>query len=84
MTAATPDSTAEAQAGTMDEREIRRVIYARYKAKCAEARELAAENGRLAARVRQLESVIAEQGYIVELSEQVLGLKDAPPSASAP
>lgn len=68
----------------MDEREIRRAIHARYKAKSAEARGLIAENGRLKARVRQLESMIADQAFIVELSEQVIGLRDSPPSASGP
>lgn len=71
-------------ARVMDEREIRRAIHDRYKAKSAEARSLIAENGRLKARVRQLESMIADQAYIVELSEQVIGLRDSPPSASGP
>lgn len=68
----------------MDEIQIRRAIHARYKAKSAEVRALIAENGRLAARVRELEWVIAEQGYIVELSEQVIGLRDSPPAVSGP
>lgn len=58
----------------MDEAEVRRTIHARYKAKCAELRELQAENARLAGRVRQLEDMIKMQGEIVALAEQVLGL----------
>jgi predicted ArsR family transcriptional regulator len=59
----------------VDEIEIRRAIHARYKAKTAEARELTRENGQLKERIRWLESVIEEQGYIVKLAEQVLGLE---------
>jgi hypothetical protein len=68
----------------MDEIEIRRAIHARYKEKSADARGLAAENARLKGRIAWLESVIADQRYIVELAEQVTGLRDSPPSASAP
>ena len=68
----------------MDEIEIRRAVHARYKAKAAEARELAREIGQLKERISWLESLLEQQRYIVSLAEQALGLTDAPPSASAP
>jgi hypothetical protein len=68
----------------VDELEIRRAVRARYKARCREVRALIAECGRLKAQVAELEFLAVEQRRLVELAEQVLGLRDAPPAAAAP
>jgi hypothetical protein len=79
---AAPDETPSPP--VMSEIDIRRAIHRRYKAKCLEVRELIAEREGLRAQVRQLEFTIGEMRAYAELAEQVIGLRDAPPSADAP
>ena len=65
----------------MDERELRRIIHARYKAKCRENTELRAQVARLEEQVRRLQAGIAMQAEIVATAERVIGLRPTPASA---
>lgn len=62
----------------MDEREVRRIMHARYKAKCREAAELREQVRRLEWEVTRLRAGITAQGEIVALAEQVIRLRPTP------